>query len=818
MRIILSTFFLFIVMNASAVKITGVVKTAKGDVLPFASLLIKGSTVGTTSNNLGEFELSVESGVYNLECKYVGYKTEVKEIAVTNKQVHIIFILEEQNYSLEDVIVTKGEDPAYAVIRNAIKKRPTYLREVKKFECEVYIKGNMQLRNYPKKFMGETVDFEDGDTSKRKMIFLSESVAKYYVQEPDKRKIEVLSTRVSGMSDGYGFASPRIINFYENNVALGQSINPRGLVSPIADNALNFYNYKFEGSYFENGKEINKIKVMPKRKYEPLFTGYIYIIENEWRIESASLMALKDQQMQMLDTLKIDIIYMPAGKNYVPKQQVVYPAGKIFSFDFFGSFVQVYDKYNLNPKFSKNTFNNIVALYTDSSNKRSREYWDSTRPLPLLEIEAKDYIKKDSLEQRRRDPAYLDSLDELRNKFTLKRFFISGLSFNNEKKKSYLKFSGLLSSVNYNTVEGFNTNFITTYTKRFEGRRMLTIEPILRYGFSNKHFNPSLNTSYNFGKKYFNNISISGGKKIFQFYNADPVCVRIISIRTLFSHRNYLKFYEAEFVKLGLTKAVGNGVSLHFNGEWQHRIPLENTTDYSFRNKHNRVFTPNYPPEIGYNIPEHSATIATIGMTWQPGAKYIQMPDRIFSIGSKYPTFYFGVTKAFDKLFGSDVDYSRWNIAVNDDMEMNLAGKLNYRLQAQGFFDKKKLQIPDWNHYIGRQSSIFMNPDLRTFQFLRFYEYSNTKNFSATGFVEWHLNGLLTNKIPLMKKWNWFIVTGTNALYIDKNQNYQEVFIGLENILKTIRVDFIQSFNEGKRNTAGVRVSTLLQRMFGPND
>ena len=45
------------------------------------------------------------------------------------------------------------------------------MNEIKKFECEVYIKGQMQLRDYPKKFMGEKVDFEDGDTSKKKMLF-----------------------------------------------------------------------------------------------------------------------------------------------------------------------------------------------------------------------------------------------------------------------------------------------------------------------------------------------------------------------------------------------------------------------------------------------------------------------------------------------------------------------------------------------------------------------------------------------------------------------------------------------------------------------
>ena len=42
--------------------------------------------------------------------------------------------------------------------------------------------------------------------------------------------------------------------------------------------------------------------------------------------------------------------------------------------------------------------------------------WDSIRPLPLLKEEVLDYRKKDSLEQVRKDPKYMDSLDRKRNK------------------------------------------------------------------------------------------------------------------------------------------------------------------------------------------------------------------------------------------------------------------------------------------------------------------------------------------------------------------------------------------------------------------
>jgi hypothetical protein len=81
------------------------------------------------------------------------------------------FELENQDYNLTGVVVTTGrEDPAYEIIRKTIKKREEHLNEVKKFECEVYLKVNCSYAII-KKFMGQTVDFEDGDTSKKKMLF-----------------------------------------------------------------------------------------------------------------------------------------------------------------------------------------------------------------------------------------------------------------------------------------------------------------------------------------------------------------------------------------------------------------------------------------------------------------------------------------------------------------------------------------------------------------------------------------------------------------------------------------------------------------------
>jgi len=165
--------FLLITSNSFSNTIIGSIKDKSGKELAYSSILIKGTAKGTTANSKGNYSLSVEkNGTYVLVCQHIGYKSVEKKITVNSAEETVDFELEQQEYKLTDVVVNSNSvDPAYEIIKQAIKKREFYLNEIKKFECEVYIKGQMQLRDYPKKFMGEKVDFEDGDTSKKKMLF-----------------------------------------------------------------------------------------------------------------------------------------------------------------------------------------------------------------------------------------------------------------------------------------------------------------------------------------------------------------------------------------------------------------------------------------------------------------------------------------------------------------------------------------------------------------------------------------------------------------------------------------------------------------------
>ena len=71
--------------------------------------------------------------------------------------------------------------------------------------------------------------------------------------------------------------------------------------------------------------------------------------------------------------------------------------------------------------------------------------------------------------------------------------------------------------------------------------------------------------------------------------------------------------------------------------------------------------------------------------------------------------------------------------------------------------------------------------------------------------VEYRLNGLLTNKIPLIQKLNLRVVTGANAIWL-KDKNYTEVFVGVDNILKLFRVDYVWGMGKTIMPQNGIKI------------
>lgn len=823
------TIFLFFAIGAKAGRVTGTVKGEKGEILPYASILVKGTTIGTTTNNQGSYFLDLDPGNYTIICQYVGYSRIEKTVTVANVPAILNFELAIQQTSMKEVVVrANAEDPAYEIIRNAIRKRKDYLAPLDSFTCEAYIKTLIKTRKLPKKIMGQKIEESDRkdmgvDSAGKGIIYLSESLTKIAFQKPNKVKLEVLSGRESG-GGGYGFNFPTFINFYNNNVnVLTQQLNPRGFISPIADGALAYYRYKYLGSFWEDGREINQIQVIARRNYEPLFNGTINITEGDWRIHSLELTLTKQSQLEILDTMRIKQIHIPVTKDaWQTKDQVVYFTFNVFGIDAVGNFLNVYNKYDNNPAFKKKYFNNVVVKYDTTVNKKSKAYWDSIRPVQLEPEEMKDYKIKDSMMAYRRDslwtPQYIDSMRRKQGKVTVKKVLLSGFTrYNyNPKKPVWFTWKPLLKQVQYNTVEGLVAQAEATIQRSFPKlKQQISFTPHVRYGFSNTHLNAwgtlqlwkrSFNWEEDGGTSTRTMWTFAGGKRVSQFNKDNPISAFMNSLYTLVQRRNYMKIYENYFGQVIYNKRFDNDLRITADLLYEDRLPLDNTTDYSLFKDKDKLFTPNYPFEkVGAQFERHQALIAGVTVQFQPGQRFVQFPRGKQAIGSKYPTFSASYKKGFDKVLGSDVDFDKWTVSVWDNMNFKLRGLLKYRFSIGGFLNDRKVPIQDYQHFNGNQL-LFASKYLNSFQLAPYYANSTTESFYAVGHLEHHFNGFLTNKIPLFKRLNWHLVGGGNAFFVNKNNNYVEAFAGIENIFKVLRVDVVGSYLNGNKGQVGIRI------------
>ncbi|HEY8734489.1 MAG TPA: DUF5686 and carboxypeptidase regulatory-like domain-containing protein, partial [Puia sp.] len=716
--ILIISFFSF--CQAHAVKINGTVTDDKGNVLPYASVFIKGSSQGTMSNNRGRYFLELAPGNYTIVCQYVGYGRQEKKVTLATESITIDFQLSIQRTNLKEVVIKPGgEDPAYEIIRHAIKKRKSYENPLDSFTCEAYIKTLIHSRSLPSKILGKKFSDEDRrdlgvDSEGRGIIYLSESLTKIAFKKPDKVKLEVVSGRESG-SNGYGFNFPTFINFYNNNVNIFiTQLSPRGYVSPIADGALNYYKYKFLGSFIEDGKEVNQIRVIPKRRFEPLFSGTINITDSDWRIHSLDLMLTKDYQLEVVDTLTIRQIHVPITPTiWRTQNQFVSFSFKKMGIDVSGNFLNVYSNYELEPRFRKKYFNNVVVKYDTGVTKKSFAYWDSLRPVPLEPEELEDYRVKDSLFRSRNDSASMqkmaDSLRRKQGRITVMNILINGI-----KRSDYdpdhpftVSVPAFIPNVEYNTVEGLviqgEASFLKEYKKTGNSIEFI---PHVRYGFSNTHLNAWATLSFS-NRTYVQDMegeSISrsswtfgGGKRVSQFNPENPIGPLMNEIYTLFFRDNYMKIYENYYGSAQYRKRFDNGLRISGTLLYEDRFPLNNTSNYSFFGNKDKLFTPNYPFElIDQNFIRHQALIAGLDIQFKPGQRYIEFPDNRLALGSKYPTLAFSFRAGIPDLLGSDVNYEKWQFSLWDNINFKLKGVFKYRFSIGGFLNTKSVYVMDY--------------------------------------------------------------------------------------------------------------------------
>jgi len=644
------------------------------------------------------------------------------------------------------------------IIRNTIAKRKQFLEKINAFKADFYSRGLIRIKDAPKKILGQELgDLGGGlDSTRSGIIYLSETISKIEYQSPDKLKEKIIASKVSGDNNGFSFnnASDVDYNFYNNTVELGNQI-----VSPIADFAFNYYRYKLEGVFYdEKGNLINKIKVIPRRKNDRIFSGSIYIVEDQWAIYALELTITGQQaQIPVADyiTLKQTFSYSENDTFWVLISQSINFKYGIFGIKGDGRFTAVYSNYNFMPNFTKRTFTKEVLSFADKANKKDSIYWNTFRPVPLTFEESNDYVKKDSIQIIRKSKTYLDSIDAVSNKFKIMDV-VSGYNYTNTYQHYNLDFSSPIASTSFNTVQGWNSNLGLYFRKNYdEFKRYFRAKANLNYSISDKRLRSTASITYKFNNVSRPFLTLSGGVTTSQFNIRQPISKLVNSVSTLFFEDNYMKLYEKSFAQVSFSQELFNGLRFYSTLSYEKRTPLFNTTDQTFINDENNAYTSNNPLDnTAFGVAPfntHNIFKLNVSARINFGQQYLSYPNSKFNISnSKYPTLFLGYEKGFGASI-NNYNFEQIKARLTQGFNIGNKGYFQYNLRAGTFFNADAIAFMDFQHFNGNQTHVSRGNYVNAFNNLPYYSLSTNKSY-----MEFHaqhnFKGLYFGKNTVVKQ------------------------------------------------------------------
>lgn len=815
MKYVLSSITVFFFFAFSFAQINGKVSSTTGEALPFVSVYLDNTYIGTTTNEDGNYVLDItKTGDYTIVFQYLGYKTLRKKVSIDRFPFILNTTLVEEDISLQEVVINSEENPAIQIIKNTIAKREEHLEKTENYRANFYSRGLIKIKDAPEKILGQEVGDLGGalDSTRSGIIYLSETISKLEHQAPNRLKEKIIASKVSGNDNGFSFNNARDVNynFYENTIDIEGKA-----VSPIASNAFNYYRYKLDGVFYDDkGNLINKIELTPKRKNDAAFSGYIYIVEDQWSLYAVDV-NITGLQVQVppidLFTIKQTFSYSETDNLWAKISQTLDFNLAIFGIKANGRFTGVFSEYDFNPQFEEKNFTREILSFEALSNKKDSIYWDTKRPVPLTKEEVTDYVKKDSIQLVKKSQPYLDSVDRANNKFKFGNI-LGGYSYQNSAKNTRFNISSPISQPSFNTVQGFNSTVELNYRKRYDENysRSFSVNTNVNYGEADDRLRVDGSLRYQFNNKTRPILSLSGGIKTEQFNPNLSDLPLLNSFYSLLAEKNFLKIYDKSYAKISYSQELFNGFHLYSNLSYERRKALFNTTDQAWSPKADRQYTSNNPLNpIAYNVAAfntHNILKLNVESRINFAQEYLSYPNGKFNMpSSNYPTLYLGYEKGFGATT-SDYNFDLFKVRLYQSLSLGAKGNFKYYTKAGIFANADNIAFMDFHHFNGNQTNITTDGNyLGRFKNLSYYGLSTNNNY-AEAHLEHSFNGYIMNKIPLLNKLNFNLVIGANVAATKTNKPYNEFSVGLDNIgygkLRFLRIDYVRSYQSGFVNDA----------------
>jgi len=843
-----------------------IIDATTNEPIAYASIYIASIAKGVMTNDAGEFKIDVPCNNYQAKVQYIGYETLTLSIPSSTKTNQTI-LLKQKTFEIKEFTVNaKAEDPAYNIMRKAIVLAEYYKKQIKEYDCTIYMKEYFVVDKIPEiaRLFADKEDLKE-----MKAGAISEILMEYHYEYPNTTKEKIISARNSKNDTAKTGSNYINLNFYR--------LGGNEIVSPLGKNAFQVYKFELLDSYIEGNHTIKKIKIIPKRKGQDLMSGEIYIVDGLWSIHSvdvkfkqnlvdvsykqfyseikkntwfpinheisveaklmgfegnykylASISNLSTKNDNVVDS-KIDkLVELPltgdenfekiklsdAEKENLSKTQQkinnLMEKDKLSKGDAL-KLVQLIEKENEAENKKNNEKQNLDlsrdrnVAYIDSAFTKTNSSWDSLRAVPLSEKEKEIYATNDSLNR-------IENNDTIINK---KRSIIGNALFFNGKIKTKnkdvtLRIPGALSwlSLNFNTVDGFVLKKrLFSYHKKYNNGSFFEIAPALQYSFAREDVmgNFMFKTQYNAKKRA--GFYINTGKQNTDFNAEKPMNNFFNSVSTLFLGDNIKKIYQKQFIDIGHQIDIANGFTFITSVEYAKRIALTNHTDFNIWNPEKKEYTSNIPISTTDSsiFNNHNSALFSASLSYTPNYFYRFYKNQKRMLYSNYPTFTASYTQGVKGVFNSSTDFSLVEFSMEQSKKIKLIDKVSYYVGTGIFTNTNQLKFADYKSFNTTPFYVSGNANRNSFRLLDLYQH-NSSDYFAEAHLEIEDNFLLLKRLPLFNLTNWSERIRFSYLLNEQIDNYYEIGYGLTKLFFMFDVEGFVSFNEHKHQYTGFRI------------
>ena len=508
--------------------------------LGFSNIQLLGTSLGTSSNIDGKYVLRLEKGEYKLVASFIGYKSDTVSLHV-NMNIPINFKLSRTSVRLDEITVLPRENPALEIIREAIETKKRRNNKLNSYQFNAFTKGIIKTtQDISAGSNRVTLGLGIKDTAELKITGILENESVGFFQKPNNYKEEIVAQKQSANfpSTINMLTGGRVIqNFYSDDI----QFFGRELLSPIADNALDYYYYFIRDTLAIDNHTVFHIQFEPDYPSDPGFYGNLFITDGTFNLIKLDV-NLNDAANPGGIFSRVNIIqrYLSYSDSiHMPIDYRLFVSGNILGMAKFAFAIEsvLYD-YNINLEIDNDYFDMVVLKILPEANKMDSSYWSNNQKIPNSLEEINAYKRIDSTEAIPK--TFWDRFSWLSPKIWINKNFST---------------TGIINIYHFNKVEGNALNVGVYYNDASNKRLSSSLD--VNYGFADEIFKWDASASYLLGDYRTTEISFSAFDKLdVLFGESDEYGKFLSTLTSLFGHYDFRDYYYSNGFDFALTGAV----------------------------------------------------------------------------------------------------------------------------------------------------------------------------------------------------------------------------------------------------------------------